>query len=213
MMRRFLGTLSAVALLLAVAAPALGAPTDELRTAVDKVTQILDDPALKPEARAHERQDAVRAAVVDLFDFTEISRRAMARHWRGLTDLEREEFVILFRAFLARRYLPKIALYGGERVRFLSEAQDGNLAVVRTQVVTRNGAEVPVNFRLHRPTDRWLIYDITAAGVSLVANYRAQFNQIIRRTSVQGLVRRIKRRVERAESRNEARSSSLARRR
>ncbi|MFQ5899800.1 MAG: phospholipid-binding protein MlaC [Candidatus Methylomirabilia bacterium] len=188
-----------------------GAPTERLRTAVDQVTQILDDPALQPEARAREREAAVRAAVVDLFDFAEISRRAMARHWRGLTDWEQEEFVAVFRAFLEQRYLPRIALYQGERVRFLSESQDGSVAVVRTQVVTRKGVEVPVNFRLHRPDDRWLVYDITAEGVSLVANYRAQFNRIIRRTSVRELVRRIKRRAESAEPRNEARSSSPAR--
>ncbi|MFQ5923597.1 MAG: phospholipid-binding protein MlaC [Anaerolineales bacterium] len=189
-----------------------GAPAARIRAAVDKVTQILDDPALKPEARATERQEAVRAAVAHLFDFAEISRRAMAQHWRALTAPEREEFVALFRAFLKLRYLPRIRWYRGERVRFVSESQDGNIAIVRTLLVTSRGAEVPVIFRLHRPDRGWLIYDISAAGVSLVNNYRAQFNQIIQRTSVQELVRRIRKRIASAKSPNEAGSTHSARR-
>jgi phospholipid transport system substrate-binding protein len=172
-----------------------GAPTDQLRAAAEKVTQILDDPAFQAEARAPERQAAVRAAVVDLLDFAEISRRALARHWRPLSEAEREEFVRLFRALLDRTYLPQIKLYQGERIQFVGESVDGDFAAVQARVLTRRGQEAAVMFRLHRPGERWLIYDVSVEGISLVANYRAQFDQIIQRASYQGLVTRIKQKL------------------
>jgi len=172
-----------------------GAPTDQLRAAAEQVVQILDDPALQAEARAPERQAAVRAAVFDLLDFTEISRRALARHWRPLSEAERQEFVSLFRALLDRTYLPQIQLYQGERVQFVGESVDGDFAAVQARVLTRRGQEASVVFRLHRPGERWLIYDVSVEGVSLVSNYRAQFDQVIQRASYQGLVTRIKQKL------------------
>jgi phospholipid transport system substrate-binding protein len=172
-----------------------GGPTAELRTAAEKVIQILDDPALKPEAQALERQAAVRAVVIDLFDFAEISRRALARHWRPLSDAEREEFVALFRALLDRTYLPQIKLYQGERIQFVGESVDGEFAAVQARVAVRRGLEAAVLFRLHRTGERWLIYDVSVEGISLVGNYRAQFDQIIQRASYGGLVARMKQKL------------------
>ena len=174
---------------------AAGAPTDQLQAAAARVVQILDDPALQGEGRAPERQAAVHAAVIDLLDFTEISRRALARHWRPLSEAEREEFVGLFRALLDRTYLPQIKLYQGEQVQFVGESVDGDFAAVQARVLTRRGQEASVIFRLHRPGERWLIYDVSVEGISLVANYRAQFDQVIQRASYQGLVTRIKQKL------------------
>ena len=188
-----LGLVAALALLPIPAGA--GAPTDQLRAAAEKVTQILDDPALQAEARTPERQAAVRAAVVDLLDFAEISRRALARHWRPLSEAEREEFVALFRALLDRTYLPQIKLYQGERIQFVGESVDGDFSAVQARVATRRGQEAAVMFRLHRRDERWLIYDVSVEGISLVGNYRAQFDQIIQRASYQGLVTRIKQKL------------------
>ena len=174
---------------------AAGAPTDQLQAAAARVVQILDDPALQGEDRAPERQAAVRAAVTDLLDFTEISRRALGRHWRPLSQAEREEFVGLFRALLDRTYLPQIKLYQGERVQFVGESVDGEFAAVQARVLTRRDQEASVLVRLHRPGERWLIYDVSVEGISLVANYRAQFDKIIQRASYQGLVTRIKQKL------------------
>ncbi len=186
-----LGLAGALALLPGFAGA--GAPTETLRAAAEKVTQVLDDRAL--ETRALERQAAVRRAVIDLFDFAEVSRRALARHWRALSDPERAEFVALFRAFLDRTYLPQIRLYQGERIQFVGESVDGDFAAVQARVATRRGQEAAVIFRLHRPGERWLIYDVSVEGISLVGNYRAQFDQIIQRTSYQALVSRIKQKL------------------
>ncbi len=101
----------------------------------------------------------------------------------------------LFRALLEHTYLPKIALYQGERVRFVGESLDGDMATVQSVVVTRKGQEVPVSYRLHSLDGRWLVYDISFEGISLVSNYRSQFNEIIQRSSYPELVKRIKQKL------------------
>ncbi len=173
----------------------VSSPTDQLRPALEEVIRILEDPSLKPKSKAAERQARVRAAVADLWDFAEMARRTLGLHWRSLSEPEREEFVRLFRALLEHTYLPKTALYQGERVRFVGEAMDGDLATVQAVVITRDRKEVPVSYRLRRSDERWLIYDISAEGISLTSNYRSQFNEIIQRGSYQELVRRIRQKL------------------
>lgn len=170
-------------------------PTETLRPALEEVIRILEDPSLKPEAKARERQARLRAAVVDLIDFPEMGRRALGRHWQSLTPAQREEFVSLFRALIEHTYLPKIALYQGERVRFAGESVDRDLATVQTVVIAPDGKEIPTSYRLHTRSGQWVIYDISIEGISLVSNYRSQFDQIIQRGSYQDLVKRIKQKL------------------
>lgn len=183
------------ALLVQVAAWA-GAPTEQLRPALEELIQVLEDQALKPDSRAKEREARARAAVIDLIDFPEMARRTLGPHWRSLGESERDEFVRLFRALLEHTYLPKIALYRGERVRFVGESVDGDLAAVQAVVVTRDRKEVPVLYRLRQRDQRWLVYDIAVEGISLVNNYRSQFTQIMQRGSYQELAKRIRQRLD-----------------
>jgi len=90
----------------------------------------------------------------------------------------------------------RIEQYSGERIAFVSEVVDGDLATVRTHFLTKGGTPIPVDYRLARAGDRWLAYDVTIEGVSLVANFRAQFNKIIQTSSTQGLVERLRARQE-----------------
>lgn len=183
-------TLAGFLVILPLAAEA-ASPTDRLRPAVEEVVRILEDPSLKPKSMAAEREARVRAAVVDLFDFPEMARRTLGIHWRSLSEPQQEEFVRLFRALLEHTYLPKIALYQGERVRFVGEAVDGDLATVQTFVITRDRKEAPVAYRLRQRDGQWLVYDISVEGISLTSNYRSQFNEIIQRGGYKELVRRI----------------------
>lgn len=171
-----------------------GAPTDQLRGRVDRVLRLLEDPQLKPEARAVERRASIRAIVAEIFDFRELSQRALGPHWRGRTPNERDEFIQLFADLLERSYIDKIELYSGaERIQYTGEVLDGDqVASVRTRIVTKQGTEIPVDYRMRRvDADRWLVYDVAIEGVSLVANYRAQFNRIIQRSSYKGLVEQL----------------------
>jgi phospholipid transport system substrate-binding protein len=171
-----------------------GPPSDQLRSRIDRVVGILEDPALK--ARPEARRAALRGAAGDIFDFAEITRRSLGRHWQSATPAEREELTRLLTALLERAYLGRLEQYSGERVVLAGEAVDGELATVRTRLVARGGLEIPVDYRLYRAGDRWVAYDVAVEGVSLVANYRAQFNKIIQTSSAQVLVQRLRARQE-----------------
>src|SRR5262249_56934774 len=122
-----------------------GIPTDQLRGAIDRVVKTLEDPALKGEGKVLDRRRAIRKIADDIFDFSEISRRALARHWQGLTEKQREEFVGLFADLLERSYISKIELYGGEKIVYANEKIDGDVATVGTKIITKNGTDLPVD--------------------------------------------------------------------
>jgi len=182
-----------VALVLGGAVAALaGVPTETVRDYTDAVVRVLEDPALKTDDRRAERRAAVRKIAIDIFDVQETARRALGHHWQQRTPQEREEFVQLFADLLERTYIDKIDLFGGERLKFTEEKLDGEHAVVRAKVVTKQGTEVPVEARMLNRTGRWQIYDIVIENISLIGNYRSQFDRIIRSSSYGELAKRLR---------------------
>ena len=169
-----------------------GAPTEQLRTQIDRVIKVLEDPEMAKEARMVERRTMIRRVANDIFDFTETTRRSLGPHWQARTPQEREEVTRLYADLLERSYIGKIEMYSGEKIQFLGDTIDGDQATVRTRLVTRQGTDIPVDYRMHRvPGDRWLTYDVSIEGVSLVANYRAQFNKIIQTSGYASLVKKL----------------------
>ena len=169
-----------------------GAPLDQLRAQIDRVLKILEDPDMKKDGRGKDRRLAVRKVADDIFDFQETAKRSLGRHWTTRSAAERDEFVKLFSDLLERSYISKIELYGGEKIGYLGDVLDGDQALVRTRIVTKGGAEVPVEYRMLKKVERWLVYDVVIEGVSLVANYRTQFNKIIQTSSYAELVKKMK---------------------
>lgn len=170
-----------------------GVPTDTVRDYTDAVVKVLEDPALKVDDRRAERRAAVRKIAIDIFDVQETARRALGPHWQQRSPQEREEFVQLFAELLERTYINKIDLFGGEKLRFTEEKIDGDHAVVRAKVITRQGTEVPVEARMiNRSGNRWQIYDVVIENISLIGNYRSQFDRIIRSSSYGELAKRLR---------------------
>jgi phospholipid transport system substrate-binding protein len=200
-------TALALTLTLSLAAPAAwaGAPTDQLRNQVDRVLKMLDDPALKEKPK--ERRAAVRKVADDIFDFGETAKRSLGRHWAGRTQGERDEFVKLFGDLLERSYISKIEVYGGEKIQYVSDKVDGDQAVVQSKLLTKSGGEVPIEYRMLKKGERWLVYDVVIEGVSLVSNYRTQFNKIIQTSSYEELVKKMKTRQEEMSSARDTRRS------
>ena len=194
MARRHGVRLLAVLVLLLLGAPPAwaGPPTDQLRASIDRVIRVLEDPDLRKDVRTAERRAAVRKIATEIFDFTEITRRCLGTHWQARTPDERDEFTRLFTDLLERAYVGKLESYSGERIVYLGDAVADDTASVRTRLVTKQGTEIPVEYRMHRRDGRWLIYDVAIEGVSLVANYRAQFNKTIQTASYAGLVERLR---------------------
>ena len=169
-----------------------GAPTDQLKAPVDQVIRILQDPKLKPDSMAAERRAAIRKEAESIFDFPETAKRALGRHWQSLSAAEQSEFVSLFTDLLERAYLVKIERYSGEPIVYTGDSIEGELATVKTKFTTKQGTEIPIEYRLLRHGDRWMVYDVFIEGVSLIANYRTQFDRIMRTGSYQELARRLR---------------------
>jgi|SRR5262245_32478179 len=169
-----------------------GVPTDQLRAQIDRVLKVLEDPELKKEGHQKDRRAAVRKIANEIFDFSETARRSLGRHWQGRTDAERTEFVQLFSDLLERTYISKIETYGGEKIAYLGDTIEGEQAKVQTKLVTKGSGDIPIEYRMHKKNDRWMVYDVAIEGVSLVSNYRTQFNKIIQTSSFQELVNKMK---------------------
>jgi phospholipid transport system substrate-binding protein len=181
-----------LALLLAAAPASAATPTETLKAYGDVVLKILEDPALKSPERKQDRRTAVRKVAEEVFDIGETAKRALGPHWQQRTPAEREEFTQLFADLLESTYIARIDEYGGERIRYTGEKIDGDTAIVQTRVLTKKGSEAPVDARMLRRGDKWYIYDVMIEGVSLVNNYRTQFDRIIRSASYAELVKRLR---------------------
>lgn len=185
-----------IALLLSLtSAPAAtaGPPADQLRAGVDRVFAILRDPELKGEGMTGQRRAAIVRVARDIFDLSEMAKRSLGQHWERRTPAERKEFVRLFSDLIQRSYVSKVDQHGGIATLMIKgETIDAGLAVVRTILPLDQGREMPLDYRMHATNDRWRVYDISIDGISLVANYRAQFNRIIRTSSYDALVSRLR---------------------
>jgi phospholipid transport system substrate-binding protein len=190
-MRISVWSLSLALLLLAATAVALqaGEPTEVVKSAAEQAIQVLKDPKFKSPDRKKERIARLKEIINPIFDYQEMARRSMGRHWRQRTPAEQEEFYKLFRAFLERVYSSKVDFYDGEGVTFGRETIDGDFAEVESVVIRAKGVESPVIYRLRRTDGRWKVYDAVVEHISIVNNYRSQFDRVISRSSYDELKR------------------------
>lgn len=171
---------------------AAGEPLDQMRAAVDRALRILSDPQLRPKEKKSERIQRLKEIVNPLFDYEEMAKRTLGAHWQRRTPAEQEEFVRVFREFIERIYSDKIDLYNGEKVLFTREHLDGDYAQVDSSIVNQKNEEFPVAYRLRRANGHWKVYDVVVENISIVNNYRSQFNRVISNGSFAELIRRIK---------------------
>jgi len=172
-----------------------GAPTDEVRDTVDKVLAIVREPQPASEGDRTARRDKLREVISQRFDFAEMARRSLGRSWRRLNAEQQEEFVRLFTRLLEDSYLDKIEYYQGEKVRYGRESQDNDYAQVDTRIIAKDGKDYSVNYRLLNANGTWKVYDVVIEDISLVNNYRAQFNHVLAKSSVDELLNRMRQRT------------------
>jgi phospholipid transport system substrate-binding protein len=172
-----------------------GEPLEKIRQTVDDVVTVLSDETLKAPERTEERRKKIRQAVFQRFGFDEMAQRALAQHWRKLTPEQRQEFVAVFSDLLERSYIDKIENYGGGKqdILYTKETIDKDgYASVRSEIVNKRDMNVEVEYRLLQRDGDWAVYDVVIEGVSLVNNYRTQFNKIITESSYENLVKQMK---------------------
>jgi phospholipid transport system substrate-binding protein len=185
-----------VILVTAFSLPAFaGDPTEVIRKTTDKIIDIVKDPALQGLEKKKERDKLIRAAAEKIFDREEMSRRTLAQHWRKRTPEEKEEFMELFEDLLEKTYIDRVEGYSGEKVTYDGERVQGDYALVKVDIMTKQGAKIPVIYRMKKTEKGWLVYDLSIEGVSLVNNYRSQFNSIIVSSSFKELLKKLRAKV------------------
>jgi len=164
-----------------------GEPTEQVRETVQKVLAIVNG-SLGAEAEERKLREVISAR----FNFDEMAKRSLGSHWRRLTLQEQEEFVPLFRDSLESAYIDRIRDYGNEKIFYRGERVDGTFAEVESRIVPQEGDPISVNYRLQLKGRDWKVYDMVIENLSLVNNYRSQFNRVISNTSYEELVRRLR---------------------
>jgi len=181
----------AAGIALAATAAWAGPATDQVKTSVERVLKVVQDPELKKPQNTEKRRTQIREVARQLFDFSEMAKRALARHWAARTPEQRKRFIELFADLLENSYVSKIETYSGEKIVYLPEQADGDTVTVRSKIVTERGTEIPIDYRMQKDGARWQVFDVAIEGVSLVANYRTQFNKIITQSSFDELVKKM----------------------
>jgi len=196
--KRFWFAISAVVLATwtAAASVSAGVPTEQIRSTVDRAILVLKDPRLKPAAKTKERRAQLKQILFGRFDFTEMAKRALGTNWRRRTPKEQEEFVQLFSELLERAYADIIESYSEEKIIYIGERLDGGYADVASKVLASNGAEYSLNYKAHYVNSEWRVYDVIAENISVVNNFRSQFNRVIAKSSYEELVRRLREKAE-----------------
>jgi phospholipid transport system substrate-binding protein len=173
-------------------------PTEMVKQVTDRVLRILEDPQWQGPGKEDERQQQLRQISEHAFAWEEMARRALATHWRERSPQERQEFVQLFRDLVERTYINRLEQASKEKqdILYTGERVEGSRAVVSTKVITTRRTEVPLEYRLIKQNGGWQIYDVLIEGVSLINNYRSQFHDMIRSSSYENLVQKLRSRDE-----------------
>jgi phospholipid transport system substrate-binding protein len=169
-----------------------GEPTDQVKRSVDAVLEVLKDKDLMRPEKTEQRRAKLRTIISERFDFEEMAKRSLAQHWKKRTPEEQKEFVALFTDLIENTYLKKIERYHNEKIVYRDEKTDADYATLKSSILTAQETEIPLEYRLLKKGGKWMAYDVMVEGVSLVNNYRNQFNDIIRTSSYEELVKRLK---------------------
>ncbi len=191
MMKRVLVVVGLTLVLCGFKVQAAEGPLAAIKGTVDEVIEVLKKPEFQGHAAAKARLDKIWSIISQRFADEEMTRRVLARHWKELSPKQREEMIGLFSHLLKLSYVTKLEGYHEEEVAYQHERLDGDYAEVDSVVIHRE-EKIPLNYRLLLKNGRWMVYDVIIDGVSLVANYRRQFHQIILKEGYAALVERLK---------------------
>ena len=192
MLKRLLLTLmTGLTLTLTVMSHAGNTPTDDVRSSVDSILEILKNEQLDKE----DKRTQMSALINKRFDFRAMSQRTLATNWKKTTDGEKQQFVALFSQLIENSYIGKIESYTNEKVDYPGEKVKGRKAIVETLIITSSG-DVPVNYKVYQKGDQWLVYDVVIEGVSLISNYRSSYQEIVKKEGFDGLLTKMQEKID-----------------
>jgi phospholipid transport system substrate-binding protein len=166
-------------------------PTEQVKATVDRVMEILKDKKLQGEAKREERRERLRQVILPRFDFAEMAKRSLGTHWNR-NPTRQKEFISVFTELLEDAYTGKVEAAKGEKVLYLNGHTDQSLAEVKTKVVSAKGEETSINYKMHPVGSEWKVYDVLIENISMVNNYRSQFNRVLANASFDELLKKLK---------------------
>ena len=176
-------------------------PLVELQESTDEIIMILQSEELKAPERKEERKKRILDVVKRMFDFRGMARSSLGQNWNNLTTEEQDNFVDLFASLIEQRYIGKIDAFDNQKVIYKEKRVKNNKARVYSVLLDKN-LEIPIDYSLQKSQGKWLIKDLKIENVSLIANYRRDFNSIIRKVQFAGLVEKITEQLEKSEIQN-----------
>jgi phospholipid transport system substrate-binding protein len=188
----FFSMVSLLVLVCSYQASYAGEPTEAIRGAVNQGVEILQNAKLDSQKQRTQVIEQLRQIVYPLFDFDEMAKRSLGANWRRANPQQQKEFVSTFTALLEKTYADQIDLYNGQKVVYTGESIDGDYAQVDSRIVDKDGQTYSVVYRLRKVDGKWKIYDVVAENISLVNNYRSQFNRVIAKSSFDELLKTMK---------------------
>jgi phospholipid transport system substrate-binding protein len=194
-MKRLLAVFSVFLFLLLSLGVHAGVPMNTVQANVDKVLEVLRDPKLKAESAKETKKEKLRSVYDGMFDQVELSRRSLAQNWNKLNPAQRKEFVQLFRQMLEKAYIDKILAYVNEKVVYGREVQlSETKAEIQTTIITSSN-KIPVFYRVILKDGEWKVYDVVIENVSLISNYRTQFNDILAKNTPEQMLEILRKKV------------------
>lgn len=181
-------------LLLVSTGQARATVTDEVKKTVDEIVKIISNKEMKKNPQ--QQREALKKTINVIFDYSEMAKRSLGRHWNERTAAEKKQFLNVFATLLENSYADKIESYNNEKIEYLSETLDGDYAEVRSRIFTPSHDFFSLDYRLMDESGKWMVYDVVIEGVSLVSNYRSQFNRIISGKGYSELIKKMENKSE-----------------
>ena len=172
-----------------MASVAFATPGEDVKKTVDEVVHIVASKEMKKNPA--KRRQALKKSISTIFAYSEMAKRSMGKYWNVRTAAEKKNFTELFAALLENSYASKIESYNNEKIVYIKDLVDGDYAEVRSKVITPARDEFTLDYRLAKQNGKWMVYDVIIEGVSLVSNYRSQFNKIISANGYNKLVEKL----------------------
>ena len=163
----------------------------QLSASINEFVAIMSNTSVA-ELQATGLPEKARQLVFARFDFSEMTKRSLGPHWKSLDQAQQREFIDAFTHRLLVSYGKTVRATGDEKIQFMREVRDGRQARVETKLISGNGDQTPIDYRLHDVNGEWLVYDVVIDNVGMVNNYRSQFDRVIAKSSVQDLLRKMK---------------------
>ena len=171
-----------------------GSATEAMKGTIDQALKVLEDESLKSPEKSRERLAILEDIIGKRFDYREMGKRTLGKHWRKMSEADQDEFVRLFQRFLSKTYAGNVDGYSGEQVQYLKERRKGDYAEVQT-AVTSDKSTTAIYYRLLKSANTWKVYDVLIEDVSLVKNFRSQFGRIIEAESAKGLLEKLRAKI------------------